>query len=92
MILTDEIKNFQKRLDALHHHLRIEDKINFLDQEELKTQKIDFWNDSKSAELVMKRIKKSKYGLMDIIKPNLLSKIYKLFMSFFQIMNYPKQN
>ena len=60
MILSDEIKDFQKRLTDLYYHLKIEDKIILVNEEELKTQQNDFWNDSKSAELVMKRIKKEK--------------------------------
>ncbi|MBE37828.1 MAG: peptide chain release factor 2 [Flavobacteriales bacterium] len=60
MILSDEIKDFQKRLGDLFYHLKIEEKILLVNQEELKTQQNDFWNDSKSAELVMKRIKKEK--------------------------------
>tara|TARA_B100000579_G_scaffold341511_1_gene293368 strand:- start:18125 stop:19216 length:1092 start_codon:yes stop_codon:yes gene_type:complete len=60
MIITDEIKSFQKRLNDLCHHLKIEDKINFIRTEELKTQKNDFWNDAKSAELVMRNIKKAR--------------------------------
>jgi len=60
MIFSDEIKDFQKRLGDLYYHLKIEDKILLVKQEELKTQQNDFWNDSKSAELVMKRVKKEK--------------------------------
>tara|TARA_B100001250_G_scaffold384703_1_gene379793 strand:- start:13584 stop:14678 length:1095 start_codon:yes stop_codon:yes gene_type:complete len=60
MILIDEIKNFQKRLDALHHYLKIEEKINLVNEQELKTQQNDFWDDAKSAELIMKKIKKEK--------------------------------
>ena len=57
MVLTEEIKYFQKRLEALHHHLRIEEKEALIKVEELKTQKSNFWDDSKNAELIMKKIK-----------------------------------
>ena len=42
MVLTNEIKYFQKRLEALHHHLRIEEKEALIKVEELKTQKSNF--------------------------------------------------
>ena len=48
MIITDEIKSFQKRLNDLCHHLKIEDKIKFIRTEELKTQKNDFWQNQRS--------------------------------------------
>ena len=60
MIMNDEIKKFQQRLDALHRYLKIDAKINLVSHEELKTQQNDFWNDAKSAELIMKKIKKEK--------------------------------
>jgi len=60
MIFTDEIKDFKKRLDTLHQYLKIDQKALFIAEEELKTQKTDFWNNSKNAELVMKKIQKEK--------------------------------
>jgi len=57
MVLLDEIKDFEKRLNSLYLHLAIEEKQNFIQIEELKTQHSDFWNDSKSAELIIKNIK-----------------------------------
>jgi len=57
MIFIDQIKDFKKRLSALYNHLNIQVKINSIQQEELKTQEDDFWNDSKKAELIMKKIK-----------------------------------
>jgi len=60
MILTEQIKDLDKRLISLHHHLQIEKKIIFVSEEELKTQQPDFWDDPKKAELVMKRIKSEK--------------------------------
>ena len=60
MVWIEEIKSFKKRLDALYHHLRIEEKVSWLQLEELKTQQNGFWDDSKSAELIMKKINKQK--------------------------------
>ena len=60
MIWTEEIKSFTKRLQSLYGHLKIEEKIAFIREEELKTQTTGFWDDSKSAELVMKKINNQK--------------------------------
>ena len=84
MILIEEIKDFYKRLGALHQYLKIEQKIIFVDQEQLKTQKSDFWNDSKEAELVMKKIKKEKSWIEDYntVKSSIedLSTLYDFFL------------
>ena len=56
MVLIDQIKDFQKRLDILYEYLNIEEKKSFIAQEELKTQKNNFWDDPKSAEMVIKKI------------------------------------
>ena len=60
MVLLDQIKDLEKRLLALYHHLKIEAKIGFVESEELKTQQDDFWHDSKRAEAIMRAIKKTK--------------------------------
>ena len=60
MILIDQIRDFERRLNALHYHLKIDDKISLVNAEELKTQENNFWDDPKVAELIMKRIKKEK--------------------------------
>ena len=60
MIISNELKDFQRRLSALYNYLKIEEKIKFVHQEELKTHKNDFWNDPKNAEKIMKQIKKQK--------------------------------
>ncbi len=65
MIFIDQIKDFEKRLCSLYQHLKIKDKIILLKEEEIKTQQDDFWNDSKNAELIMKKIKKEKKWVND---------------------------
>ena len=44
LVTKDEIKDFKRRLDALYHYLKIEEKIIAIRENELKTQKNDFWN------------------------------------------------
>ncbi|MAQ48002.1 MAG: peptide chain release factor 2 [Flavobacteriales bacterium] len=60
MVIVEKIKNIENRVEALHVHLKIEDKLSFIHDEEIKTHKDDFWNDAKKAELVLKNIKKEK--------------------------------
>ncbi|MBF25709.1 MAG: peptide chain release factor 2 [Flavobacteriales bacterium] len=60
MISIDEIKQFEKRLEKLYNHLKIEEKLIIVNKYELKTQENNFWNNPKEAELVMKKIKKEK--------------------------------
>ena len=60
MVIVDKIKNLENRVKSLYVHLKIEQKLSFINNEELKTQKDDFWNDAKKAELVLKNIKKEK--------------------------------
>ncbi len=60
MVIVEKIKNIENRVGALYIHLNIEHKLSFINNEELKTQKDDFWNDAKTAELVLKNIKKEK--------------------------------
>ena len=84
MILIDEIKDFKRRLDALYHYLKIEEKITAVHENELKTQKNDFWNDSKAAELIMKKIKKEKIWIDRYNKAKLsiddLATLYEFFL------------
>ena len=72
MVLIDQIKDLEKRLAALYNHLHIEQKINFVKQEELKTQKDDFWHDSKMAESIIKSMKKEQSWIDSFNKVQLL--------------------
>ncbi|MBJ04514.1 MAG: peptide chain release factor 2 [Flavobacteriales bacterium] len=63
MIFSNEIKDFQRRIDALYVYLKVEEKKEIVRIEELKTHKNDFWQDSKNAEIVMKKIKKHKFWI-----------------------------
>ena len=84
MVLLEEIKDFQKRLNALYHHLKIEEKKLFINEEELKTQKQDFWNDLKLAELIIKQINKAKFWVTGYNQVRLsiedLSTLYDFFL------------
>ena len=61
MINQDHIKEMRKRIEAIEGYLRIREKRTQLQEEELKTQDPEFWNDSKKAEEQMKAIQGLKY-------------------------------
>lgn len=57
MVLKEQIKKLAERRDALYKYLNIEQKIVQLEEEELKTQDPEFWNNPKEAEKQMKVIR-----------------------------------
>ena len=58
--MLEEIHTINKRLTALETFLSIADKRTFIEQEELKTQSPNFWDDPKRAEQQLKKISKQK--------------------------------
>lgn len=63
MITTEQIKEANVRVEALHRYLNIEDKKIQLEEEELKTQAPEFWQDQKRAEQQMKLVKGLKFWI-----------------------------
>ena len=63
MINQDQLKDSKKRIDAIGDYLKIEEKRLQLQEEELKTQDPEFWNDSKKAETQMKSIRTLKFWI-----------------------------
>jgi len=61
MINQDHLKEMRKRIEAIEGYLKIREKRTQLQEEELKTQDPEFWNDSKKAEEQMKSIQGLKY-------------------------------
>ena len=57
MITQDQLKNVMERADALHHYLDIDKKKMEFEEEDLRTQAPDFWDDPKRAEEQMKKVK-----------------------------------
>ena len=60
MLNLDQIEALQKRVDALKGYLQIEEKRMEVQEDEKQTHDPEFWNDSKNAEQVMKRIRSKK--------------------------------
>lgn len=57
MITADQLKDVMDRADALHHYLNIDQKKVEFEEEQLRTQAPDFWEDPKYAQEQMKRVK-----------------------------------
>lgn len=57
MITADQLKDIQERTEALHRYLDIDSRRVELEEEELRTQAPDFWDDAKRAEAQMKKVK-----------------------------------
>ncbi len=57
MITAEQLKDVTERADALHHYLDIDKKKIELEEEELRTQAPDFWDDPKAAQEQMKKVK-----------------------------------
>ena len=57
MITSDQLKDVHERADALKHYLNIDQKKVEFEEEQLRTQAPDFWEDPKRAEEQMKKVK-----------------------------------
>ena len=57
MITADQLKDVMDRADALHHYLNIDQKNVEFEEEQLRTQAPDFWEDPKYAQEQMKKVK-----------------------------------
>ena len=65
MITTEQLKALNERVDALHKYLDIDNQTMQLEEEELKTQAPEFWQDQKRAEEQMKKVKGLKYWIVE---------------------------
>ena len=57
MITADQLKDVMERTDALHRYLNIDQKKIEFEEEQLRTQAPDFWEDPKRAEAQMKKVR-----------------------------------
>ena len=65
MITQDQLKNISKRIELLKSYLEIDKKLIEIANEEEKTANPDFWNDPKTAEIVMKELRFKKKWVED---------------------------
>ena len=57
MITSEQLKDVKERAEALHRYLDIDRKQVELEEEQLRTQAPDFWDDPKRAQEQMKKVK-----------------------------------
>ena len=57
MITADQLKDVMERADALHRYLNIDQKQVEFEEEQLRAQAPDFWEDPKYAQEQMKKVK-----------------------------------
>ena len=60
MITIEQLKDVMARTDALNRYLDIDSKRIQLEEEQLRTQAPDFWNDAKTAEAQMRKVRSLK--------------------------------
>ena len=60
MITQDQLKDILDRAEKLHQYLKIDEKQVEWEEEDLRTQAPDFWDDPKRAEAQMKKVKEIK--------------------------------
>ena len=66
MITADQLKDVMDRADALHRYLNIDQKKVEFEEEQLRTQAPDFWEDPKYAQEQMKKVKGIKMLLEEV--------------------------
>ena len=63
VLTQDQLKDVLDRTDALYRYLKIDEKKMEYEEEDLRTQAPDFWEDQKRAEEQMKKVKSIKKWL-----------------------------
>lgn len=61
MINQDNINDLAKRVEALKGYLEIDKKSVEIEEDEIKSQDPNFWDDPKEAEILLKKIKQKKF-------------------------------
>ena len=84
MITQDQLKDILERADALHRFLEIDKKEMEFEEEDLRTQAPDFWDDRKRAEEQMKKVKGIKRWLDDYKEVRTLADELQLAFDFFK--------
>ena len=57
MVTQDQIKDFQKRVEALKQYLQIDEKRIEIQEDDLRSQDPTFWDNPKSAEAILRKLK-----------------------------------
>lgn len=84
MITAEQLKDVQQRTEALHQYLNIDQKQIEYEEEQLRTQAPDFWDDPKRAEAQMKKVKGIEKWLKDYKEVSTLTDELSLAVDFFK--------
>lgn len=84
MITAEQLKDVQQRTEALHRYLNIDQKQIEYEEEQLRTQASDFWDDPKRAEAQMKKVKGIEKWLKDYKDVSTLTDELSLAVDFFK--------
>lgn len=84
MITAEQLKVVQQRTEALHRYLNIDQKQIEYEEEQLRTQAPDFWDDPKRAEAQMKKVKGIEKWLKDYKEVSTLTDELSLAVDFFK--------
>ena len=82
MITQDQLKALETRVHELYDYLKIEQKNVELEENELRTQDPEFWNDPKEAEKLMKKIRNTKYWVNSYLGVNAKVEDLSVLMEF----------
>lgn len=84
MITAEQLKDVQQRTEALHRYLNIDQKQIEYEEEQLRTQAPDFWDDPKRAEAQMKKVKGIEKWVKDYKEVSTLTDELSLAVDFFK--------
>lgn len=84
MITAEQLKDVQQRTEALHRYFNIDQKQIEYEEEQLRTQAPDFWDDPKRAEAQMKKVKGIEKWLKDYKEVSTLTDELSLAVDFFK--------
>ena len=84
MITAEQLKDVQQRTEALHRYLNIDQKKIEYEEEQLRTQAPDFWDDPKRAEAQMKKVKGIEKWVKDYKEVSTLTDELSLAVDFFK--------
>ncbi len=84
MITLDQLKDIQSRAEKLHHYLNIDQKQVEFEEERLRTQAPDFWDDPAAAREQMKKVSDIEKWLTGYKKVKLATEELQLAFDFYK--------
>jgi len=84
VITLDQLKDIQNRADALYRYLNIDQKQVEFEEEQLRTQAPDFWDDTERAQEQMKKVKDIEKWIVGYKEVRLAADELQLAFDFFK--------